>query len=119
MGLDLPRYTNALASGRNVSPKLLIDLDLYSRIINRFIELSNTVHTINLLIVTVHMHRRLALHAWARSSLPTAPTQLVIIMTTHTPLGLVRPACAPAAIDRCRALPPTTPLALLVTVFPA
>ena len=36
-------------------PKLLIDLDLYSRIINRFIELSNTVHTINLLIVTVHM----------------------------------------------------------------
>jgi len=65
------------------------------------------------------MNRRLALHAWARSSLPTAPTQLVIIMTTHTPLGLVRPACAPAAIDCCRALPPTTPLALLVTVFPA
>ena len=65
------------------------------------------------------MNRRLALHAWARSSLPTAPTQLLIIMTTHTPLGLVRPACAPTAIDRCRALPPTTPLALLVTVFPA
>ena len=65
------------------------------------------------------MNRRLALHAWARSSLPTAPTQLVIIMTTHTPLGLVRPASAPTAIDCCRALPPTTPLALLVTVFPA
>ena len=115
--------TNALASDRKVSPKLLIDLDLYSRIINRFIELSNTVHTINNLVLYEYtcrlMNRRLALHAWARSSLPTAPTQLVIIMTTHTPLGLVRPACAPTAIDRCRALPPTTPLALLVTVFPA
>ena len=33
-------------------PKLLIDLDLYSRTINRFIELSNTI---NLLIVTVYM----------------------------------------------------------------
>ena len=59
-------------------------------------------------------NRRLAL---ARSSLTTAPTQLVITMTANALLDLVQPVCAPTGTDHGRATPQSTPLALLVIVF--
>ena len=59
-------------------------------------------------------NRRLAL---ARSSLTTAPTQLVIYNDRQRVLDLVQPVCAPTGTDHGRATPQSTPLALLVIVF--
>ena len=61
-------------------------------------------------------NRRLAL---ARSSLTTAPTQLVIIMTAKTFLDLVQPVCAPTSTDCSSAPPHSIPLTHHITAVAA
>ena len=51
--------------------------------------------------------------------MPTAPTQLVIIMTAKTFLDLVQPVCAPTSTDCSSAPPHNTPLALHITAVAA